>query len=120
MAIFVYNKKTECHEGKNVYDITRPNILSNPFTHIKEKNRTRAMYIVNNRDEAIVRYSHYFDTMYDGNAQFKETVDDMYEKFKNGEDIYLACVCKPLPCHGDIIAKKLTSRLIREEFLKKH
>ncbi len=118
-GIHVYNKKTETHEGSNVYDITRPSVLSNPFTHIQDTHRTQAKYVVPSRDEAIARYGHYFDTMYNGNLKFKEIVDEIYEKFKNGEDVYLGCVCKPLSCHGDIIAKKLTSRLVREEFLSK-
>ena len=39
----------------------------------------------------------------------------MYEAYKNGHDIYLGCFCKPLPCHADIIAKKLQKRLILEK-----
>ena len=118
-GIHVYNKNSETYEGKNVYDITRPSILSNPYTHIQDSHRTRAQYIVKNRDTAIEKYNHYFDVMYSGNVEFKSAVDEIYEKYKNGEDIYLGCVCKPLPCHGDIIAKKLTNRLVKEKFLSK-
>lgn len=119
MAIFVYNKNEESHDrDKNVYDICRPSILSNPYTHLDLK-KTRATYRVSTREEAIEKYAHYFDTMYSGNTEFKTVVDEIYEKFKDGEDIYLGCVCKPLPCHGDIIAKKITSRYIKENFLKK-
>lgn len=118
-GIHVYNKNSETYEGKNVYDITRPSILSNPYTHIQDGHRTRAQYIVKNRDMAIEKYNHYFDVMYSGNVEFKSAVDEIYEKYKNGEDIYLGCVCKPLPCHGDIIAKKLTNRLVKEKFLNK-
>ena len=48
-GIHVYNKNSETYEGKNVYDITRPSILSNPYTHIQDSHRTRAQYIVKNR-----------------------------------------------------------------------
>lgn len=119
MPIFVYNMKNETHADEpNVYTICRPSILGNPYSHLPEE-RTRAMYHVNTREEAIERYSHYFDIMYSGNSAFKAAIDEIYDKFKNGEDIYLACVCKPEPCHGDVIVKKLTSRLVKERFLKK-
>jgi hypothetical protein len=116
-GIFVYNKKIENHDGeKNNYIITRPSILSNPYTH-EPLERTQARYRVKNRDAAIEKYDHYFDVMYGGDKEFKSLIDQMYEQYKNGEDIYLGCVCKPLPCHGDVIAKKLTSRLVKENFL---
>lgn len=118
MAIIVYNIKKEQHEGPNNYKIMRPSILSNPYTHI-DLEKTRAMYKVKTREEAIEKYSHYFDVMYDGNNEFKRVVDEIYEKFKNGEDVYLGCVCKPLACHGDVIVDKLTKRLVKERFLNK-
>ena len=67
------------------------------------------------REESIEKYSDYFDVMYEGNIEFKAIVDEIYSKYKKGETIYLECCCKPLPCHGDIIAKKLQKMLIREK-----
>ena len=114
MAIYVYNRTKEDHSDKsNNYPIYRPCILSNPYTHIKDK-KTLAMFVVRTREEAIERYDAYFDRMYKGNAPFKFIIDEIYEKYKNGEDIYLECYCKPLPCHGDIIKDKLEKRLVRE------
>ena len=43
------------------------------------------------------------------------SIDEIYEKYKNGETIYLECYCAPLPCHGDIIVKKLQQRLLKEK-----
>ena len=115
MAIIVYNINEEDHSNNdNNYVITRPGILGNPYTHIKTK-KTLAKHVVGSREEAIERYDTYFDIMYTGNVVFRAVIDDMYEKYKRGEDIYLQCVCKPLPCHGDIIAKKLQQRLLREK-----
>ncbi len=115
MAIYVYNRNDEDHSGEaNNYDITRPNILSNPYTHIRDR-KTLARYVCKSREEAIAAYDHYFDVMYSGNKEFKEKVDEIYEKYKNGEDIFLSCACHPLPCHGDVIAKKLQRRLIKEK-----
>lgn len=115
MAIFVYNINEEDHgNNPNNYIITRPGILGNPYTYIKDR-KTKAKYVVSSREEAIERYSTYFDVMYSGNKVFKAVIDDMYDKYKNGEDIYLQCVCKPLSCHGDIIAKRLQQRLLKEK-----
>jgi hypothetical protein len=115
MAIIVYNRKTEDHtdKGENNYPIYRPSILSNPYSHIKDK-KTLAMFVVKTRDEAIDRYEGYFDRMYRGNAPFKYLIDEIYEKYKRGEDVYLECYCKPERCHGDIIKEKLEKRLMKE------
>ena len=115
MAIIVYNRTKEDHSAnENNFPIFRPNILGNPFTHIKDRH-TKASYIVSTRDEAIRRYSMYFDAMYGSNVEFTKEVDKIYEKYKRGEDVYLECYCKPNSCHGDIIAEKLRKRLIREK-----
>ena len=74
-----------------------------------------AIYHVRTREEAIARYSAYFDMKYNTDDDFRNIVDEIYEKYRNGEDIYLECYCKPLPCHGDIIAEKLQRRLLREK-----
>lgn len=113
--IYVYNRKTEDHsDKKNNYPIYRPSLLSNPYTEIKDK-KTLAMFVVKSREEALERYNGYFDRMYQGNAPFRYLIDEMYEKYKRGEDIYLECYCKPLPCHGDIIKDKLEKRLMKEK-----
>lgn len=115
MPIIVYNRNTENHSGdKNNYPIYRPNILSNPYTHISDR-QTLASYVVPTREDAIKAYDHYFDVMYGGNTEFTRVVDEIYEKYKNGETVYLECFCKPLPCHGDIIEKKLKKRYIKEK-----
>lgn len=116
MGIIVYNRANEDHsDSPNNYPIYRGgSILGNPYTD-KKLDRTMAIYQVKSREEAIKRYDSYFDMMYSANATFKSIIDEMYDKYKNGEDIYLECYCKPLPCHGDIIANKLMKRLIKEK-----
>jgi hypothetical protein len=115
MAIIVYNRTKEDYtdKGENNYPIYRGSILGNPYTHIKDK-QTMAMFVVKSREEAIDRYEGYFDRMYKGNAPFKYIIDEIYNKYKNGEDIYLECYCKPERCHGDIIKEKLETRLMKE------
>ena len=113
-GIHVYNRKNEQHVGEYNFPIYRPNILSNPFTHIKDK-KTKAIYIVKDRDAAIDMYSKYFDTMYGTNSEFTKEIDRIYELYKSGKDVYLECYCSPLRCHGDVIADKLQKRLIKEK-----
>lgn len=126
--IYVYSRLKEDHSNSPnnypIYRTTTGNILGNPYTHIKDK-KTLAIFVVKTREEAIERYSTYFDRMYAGNAPFKYIIDEIYEKYKNGEDIYLECYCKKyltgsgehpdeVKCHGDIIKDKLEKRLLRE------
>jgi hypothetical protein len=114
MSIKVFNVNDEEYFGDNVYLIHRPYILSNPYTHIKDK-QTKAMFVVNSREEAIRRYSHYYDIMYGSNIKFTNEIDEIYKKYRNGEDILLGCYCAPKSCHGDIIIKKLQCRLLKEK-----
>lgn len=116
MAIIVYNRTKEDHSNNpNNYPIFRgASILGNPYTHIRDK-ETKAFTIVDSREEAIEMYAGYFDLMYENNEKFKSLVDEIYEKYKSGEDVYLECNCAPQPCHGDIIRRKLEQRLIKEK-----
>lgn len=101
----------------NYYYIGRSNlgnILGNPYTHLP-KETTIALYQCNSREEAISKYADYFDTMYGHNIEFTKAIDEIYEKYKNGEEVFLGCWCKPKSCHGDIIKQKLEQRLIKEK-----
>lgn len=115
--IYVYNRNVEDFSMlENNYPIYRgASILGNPYTHLPVKD-TKAMYQCKTREEAIEKYDKYFDIMYGGNAEFTRVVDEMYEKYKNGENLFLECYCKPQPCHGDIIAKKLQEMFIKEKY----
>ena len=75
-----YCKLEEEHSGENSFDVSRPNLMSNPYTHIKSK-KTLAKYVVGSREEAVQLYELYFNEML---------------------------------CHGDVIAKKLKQRAIKE------
>lgn len=125
--IYVYNRNIETHlNDANNYPIYRPNILGNPYTHIKDK-KTKARFICSSRDESIRKYDEYFDIMYGANAEFTDIINEIYNKYKNGEDIYLECYCKKyatddikvhndeILCHGDIIARKIKQKLLKEK-----
>ena len=101
--------------GDNVFDVSRPNILSNPFTHIKDK-KTLAKRVVKDRETAISLYEKYFDEMVSKEGGFKKEFDRMYEAFKSNDEIFVMCYCKlDEACHGDVIIKKLQNRLVKEK-----
>ena len=120
--IYVYNRNVEDFSVMdNNYPIYRGvSILGNPYTHLPVKG-TKAMFQCKTREEAIEKYDKYFDIMYGNNIEFTKIIDEMYEKYKNGEDIYLECYCGKgengeKKCHGEVIAKKLQEMFIKEKY----
>lgn len=116
--ITVYNTHQEDYTYKpNNFLICRTkdgNPLANPFTYNGVKTRL-AKLSFKTREEAIDAYKMYFKKMYGLDEGLTKAFDTIYEKYKNGEDIYLQCCCKPLPCHGDFLAEELQRRLIKEK-----
>lgn len=101
--------------GDNVFDVSRPNILSNPFTHIKDR-KTLAKRVVKDRETAVMLYEKYFDEMVVKDDAFRKEFDRMYEVYKTNKEIFILCYCKlDETCHGDIVIKKLQNRLVKEK-----
>lgn len=101
--------------GDNVFYCGRGSVLGNPYTDDIKDKKTKATYIVPTREEAIEKYAEYFDVMCDSNLRFKKAVDEIYRRYKDGEDVWLGCYCHPRSCHCDIIVEKLRKRLIKEK-----
>ena len=117
--IYVYNSHDEDHTSElNNFYIGRPSPLSNPFTHNGVRT-SLATLSFKTREEAIDAYKKYFDKMYGSDEEFTKAFDEIYEHYKNGEDIYLQCFCKPKPCHGDYIAEQLQRKLVKEKLEKR-
>lgn len=117
--VYVYNSKIEDFTSHpNNIPIYRGTIFGNPFTY-DGKRSSLAKKSFKTREEAIDAYKLYFRLMYEQNVEFKLAFDNLYEKYKNGEDIYLQCFCKPLLCHGDVIVEELQKKLIKEN-MKSH
>lgn len=117
--IIRYNKLKEDHVGDNAFDICRPNVFGNPFTHIKNK-ETLASIKVKSRDEAIDAYAAYFDAMLKDDSEageiFRNEWDKLYDAYKQFDVIYLGCFCnEDERCHGDVIKEKLIARSIKEK-----
>jgi len=109
-----YCKLEEEHDGENAFDVSRPNILSNPYTHIKNK-KTKAMFVVKTREEAISLYDKYFDNMLLNSKSFKEEWDKLYHAYMTFDTIYLGCYCRvDQNCHADVIIKKLKQRALKD------
>lgn len=121
--VIVYNCKNEDYTSEeNNFYIGRSkngNPLGNPFSHNWVKS-SLAKLSFKTREEAIKAYGEYFDTLYGKDAELTKAFDKIYEKYKNGEDVYLQCFCKPLPCHGDIIADRLQRKLIMEKLKERN
>jgi Zn/Cd-binding protein ZinT len=116
MPIIVYNRaKEDFSNNPNNYPIYRGgSVLGNPYTD-KPLSKTMAIFSAKTREEAIEKYADYFDVQYGHNIEFTNIIDEIYEKYKNGETVYLECYCHPAPCHGDVIVKKLQQRLLKEK-----
>lgn len=117
--IYIYNTKVEDHtEHPNNVPIYRGTLFGNPYT-FNGKRSNLAKLSFKTRKEAIDAYKVYFDAMLETDEQFRHAFDILYEKYKNGEDIYLQCFCAPEPCHGEIIKNALQKRLITEKMRSK-
>jgi hypothetical protein len=83
------------HCKKEPYDIYigRPSRYGNPFSH---KKGTQAEFLVSSREEAIAAFREWIT-----NGDGMHLLDDIHE-LKNKT---LGCWCKPLACHGDVLAE---------------
>lgn len=113
--IIVVNKATfDDYKSKYVFDISRTSPIGNPFTY-DAKSSTLAKLSFKTREEAIEAYKIYFKAMYGQNKKFTDYFNKIYEACKTGENVYLQCWCKPLPCHGDFIEEELEKKLLMEK-----
>lgn len=117
--IHIYNIHQEDHssnEGAVFYcgRSKNGNPLGNPFTHNGIKSDI-AKLSFKTREEAIKAFGEYFDISYGKDEDLTNAFDEIYEHYKNGEEIWLGCFCKPKACHCDIIADRLQRKLIKEK-----
>lgn len=124
--IIRYCKTNQNYVGENVFDVCRPNVLGNPYTHIKDR-QTKALIKTKTRDEAIDLYEKYFNFMLNSDSEeskpFKREFNKLVEAYKKYPEIYIGCYC-PLNerCHADIIIKQIikttVKNYIKNEFEK--
>ena len=121
--IIVYNTNLEDHTntGECNFYIGRSktgNPLGNPFTHNGVR-KSLAKLSFKTREEAIDAFRKYFKEVYGKDEEITKAFDEIYEHYKNGEDVYLQCFCKPNACHGDVIAEELQKKLVRERLAER-
>lgn len=113
-----YCKLEEEHIGDNCFDISRPNILGNPYTHIKNR-KTLAVFTTKTREEAIEKYAAYFDEMLKTSETFRNEWERIFDAYKKYDTIYIGCYCRvDESCHGDFLVKRLKQRLLKETIQK--
>ena len=116
--IHVYNMHDEDHTNEKcnwyVGRSKSGNPLGNPFTHNGVR-KSLAKLSFKTREEAIEAYKIYFKKMYGKDNELTRMFNEIYEHYKNGEEIWLGCFCKPLPCHADFLAEELQRKLLKEK-----
>lgn len=106
------------------YYIGRGSLLGNPFTHLPLE-KSKALYQVADRDEAIRKYEIYLCnkiTVAGDRAirmEFKKIIDMM-----KSSDVNLVCFCAPKRCHGDVIKEIIEDMLadtdMEDDFFDNH
>ena len=97
MKTIVVNKRDSSYD---VY-IGRGSIFGNEWTHLKLSG-TKAKFQCATREESIANYKRDFYQRLENDPNFKLEVEKLRGKS-------LGCFCKPLACHGDIIAEYLNA-----------
>lgn len=82
-----------CKKKKFDVYIGRPSKWGNPWSH---KEGTLAKYKVATRAEAIQKYRDWLNT---------ENMSLAFDASRELKGKTLGCWCKPLPCHGDVLAE---------------
>lgn len=99
--IKILNRKTD--DCSNAIYVGRGSPLGNPFDFTGSKH-PQVKFQVKSREEAISSYSQYLaKEILEGNPLVCKAVENLREKHKKGEDIFLSCYCSPLPCHAEVI-----------------
>ena len=121
--IIRYCKLTEDHVGDNAFDVSRTNILGNPYTHIKER-QTKAQVKVKTREDAIEYYKEYFRRMMASKDKeavpFQKEFRRIVDAYKKYDVVYIGCYCHlNESCHGDFIIEQVIKTAVRECIINK-
>lgn len=110
MTIRVINSRLDMSENgpephETVIDITRKRSkLGNPFVLSNQ-------YSKEEREGNLTRFKYFFDKDIVNKGPLYEQMQLLLSRLKLGEHLCLQCVCKPLPCHGDIYVDYLNKQL---------
>lgn len=94
------------------HEIVVPVDRSNPI--LGNKHILRNKLDRNERLKVIAEFTNDLEHDFAVQGLMYKAINDLAERVLSGEQICLQCACKPLNCHGDVIAEK-----VRELVLKK-
>ena len=122
-SIIRYCKTQEDHVGDNCFDVSRPHILSNPYTFNKE-NKQKDLIKVRTKDEALRMYKAYFKEMMNSKDRsakpFQNEFNKIVEAYRKYDTIYIGCYCHlDEECHGDFIIEQVIKKVVQEDIIKK-
>lgn len=60
--------------------------------------------VLNSREESIEWYRGWLREEYKKGGSAKKMLLMLVRKYMRGEEVVLVCSCKPLACHGDVVA----------------
>lgn len=78
-------------------EIGRPSVFGNPL----------AIKAGKSREVVIERYEAYLRNECKAGGELKENILKLASRVRAGENLALVCYCKPLSCHGDLLAKAI-------------
>jgi len=110
LTVRIVNKKTNKQEG---FYIGRGSPVGNPFSFSKSKYETT---YVGDRDTSIIEYEKYILEKMKYNNSISNFINECCIELLSKNIIILICFCKPLPCHGDVLAEIILNTAIDRKF----
>jgi len=92
--LIVVNRRLGIPEGFSYLRIMRGSRLGNPFRIGTDGSRT----------DVIRKYRSWLWAQICQETPAYDMLCEILAMLRSGHDVALVCCCKPLPCHGDIIA----------------
>lgn len=99
---FIGNSKIYIGRPNKTY-LLKGSVLQNPFAIGRD----------GDREEVIVKYRQWLWREVQKRGEVFDELVQIANRVKNGEAVQLACWCKPLKCHGDVV-KACVEWMIRE------
>lgn len=101
-----YKLAEQVPQGYTQVKIGRPSVLGNPFKLGEPYADGRPGTY--QRGEAVIDHEKWFRAeMANPDSKVRAEVIKLAERVASGEKLALICYCKPLACHGDVLAKAI-------------
>lgn len=108
MKVEVINLGFDSAKKKGVFYIGRGSPLGNPWSHKRSK---YSVHKVATREEAIAQYAAWIkERLNQPSSPQSHAIDECAKRLAIDGVLVLGCYCKPLPCHGDVLAPIILER----------